>query len=230
MPDDFFFFDVGSRGMIPAEWFLYGREYGHVRIVGFEPDEAECEKLNQQTDATPFKSEKHYPIVLSMADGIREFYTTRDPACSSLYRPNKAWFAHSYGDPDRVDVVKVTQYQTYSLSSFCNAHVMWPDFIKIDAQGAEAEILKGYGLLETVLGVQVELIVLPLYANLSSNYLAAQEILNAQGFVPWVMKPTYWDIRGRRRLAFYDAVFLNEDMLGDPKMSIIFDVYQLRLL
>lgn len=222
---DFYFFDIGSRGMTAAEWHVHAE---NVHVVGFEPDAEECEKLNFQTDATPFKSEHHYPFVLSMADGNREFFVTRDPACSSLYRPNKRWFAHNSGDPDRADVIEMMNVYTRSLKSFCDTEAVWPDFIKIDAQGAEAEILVGYNLA-SVYGVQLELLTVPFYAGMSANYILAQEILNIHGFRPWQIKPTFWEIGNYKRLVWFDMLFLNENKLDDPDMNIIFDVYQLWL-
>jgi FkbM family methyltransferase len=218
-----YFFDIGTRGMASQ---VFASMAENVFLVGFEPDEDECAKLNFQTDATPYKSEHHYPVAFSAWGGVREFYVTRDPACSSLYKPNKAAFQADGLDPDRVDVALVDLIYTRRLQDWCDAKALWPDFIKIDAQGAEAEILAGYDNLEGVLGVQLELLVLPLYMSMSANYMMPMQILDNHGFKPHAIKPTYWIHRGEYRLAWFDALYLNESQMDAPLMRMIKDAYK----
>jgi len=174
--------------MTAAHWHKVAKD---VHVIGFEPDPAECKRLNWQTKSSPFKSEEHFAVALSGADGDRTFYVTRDPACSSLYKPNKKWFEHDNGDPDRADVIETRNIYTRSLRSFCNEQVRWPDFIKIDAQGAEGEILNGYTFLAGAYGVEVEVLALPLYSGIEHTSFIVQAILNLHGFRPWAIQPMY---------------------------------------
>ncbi len=222
---DFYYFDIGSRRGVPARWHEQAKE---VSAVGFEPDEEECNRLNESTASTPFASEIHYPIALSNQDGMRKFYVVRSPALSSFYKPIKATFEHFEGDPDRADILGEVFVRVESLSTFCNSKKIMPSFMKIDTQGAEFDIMSTFYGLREVLGVEVELQVLPLYDGKFTHYSQSQAFLESMGFDMWWIRPQYWKLKDRdfRRIAWFDALYINRNMLDDPRMKIVFRVYE----
>lgn len=229
---EFYLFDIGSRGKVAARWRKLAKE---VHVVGFEPDQEECDRLNKAAEHTPFLSERHYPIALSSYSETRKFYIARSPALSGFYKPIKDTFEPFEGDPDRADILETINLPVKSLASFCTREDVRPDFLKIDTQGAEYDILRTF-LLKEVLGIEVELQVLPLYeAKVLSlhntkvtEYTTVQALLKRAGFGLWWIRPQYWTFRETkwRRLAWFDALYINLEKLDDPRMKIIYRAYE----
>lgn len=222
---DFYYFDVGSRRGAPARWYELAED---VHVVGFEPDQEECTRLNERAASTPFLSEKHYPVALSSQDGARQFYVTRDQALSSFYRPIKSTFEGYKGDPDRADVMSVLLQPTRSLTSFCTEIGVWPTFLKLDTQGAEFDILSTLLRSDEILGIEIELLVLPFYEGAFTNFTQPQALLQAFNFEPWWYKPMYWvaDHGGYNRIAWFDALYINSRAMNDPRMGLVLRAYE----
>ena len=75
--------DVGARGEIEPLWSVFGDQ---IRIIGFEPDPSECERLNAEAGPNVC----YLPIALSSDVGEATFYTTNHAASSSLYKADPA--------------------------------------------------------------------------------------------------------------------------------------------
>lgn len=226
---EFYYFDIGSRGRVAARWRKLAKE---VHVVGFEPDQEECDRLNEAAKHTPFLSEKHYPVALSSYSAVKNFHVTRSPALSGFYKPIKDTFEQFQGDPDRADILETVDLPVETLASFCNRENVRPDFMKIDAQGAENVILLGmHAGSDKVLGVEVELQVLPLYDGILTRYPKVQELLEFSGFDLWWIRPQYWKYKGtgRKRIAWFDALYINRWKLDDPLMEIVYRAYEMEL-
>lgn len=79
-------------------------------------------------------------------------------------------------------------------------------FVKIDTQGFEAEILRGAeGVLDRIVGFQLELSLLPLYEG-EATYLAVLQQLDALGFALHLVLSGNFSRRLGRQLQF-DGVF-----------------------
>jgi len=82
-------------------------------------------------------------------------------------------------------------------------------FLKVDTQGYELPVLRGAGrLLERVVGVQVELSLVPLYAE-QETWHQVVAFLEASGFALWNVLPGFVDPRSGRMLQF-DGVFFRD--------------------
>jgi FkbM family methyltransferase len=71
---------------------------------------------------------------------------TKSPTCSSILEPNQVEF-RKYGEPDslrntRASVLEEVEIDTITLDDFCSREGIVPDFVKIDTQGSELEILE----------------------------------------------------------------------------------------
>lgn len=144
-PTDIVFYDIGARlganYMLP-EWFNHMRPAsaytGHMRKVAFEPDEAECKKL---------LASGHYdtalPYAIAGKDGKRTLYILQEPTCSSLFRPDMAVISEIF-PPDiaqKFTVVREVEMDVRNLDSVVADGLPMPDWLKLDTQGAEHEIL-----------------------------------------------------------------------------------------
>ena len=126
--------DVGARdgdpGWAPLE--------GTARFVGFEPDEAECARLNTGSSDARF-----YPVALHDRSGDLPFFLTELEYCHGFYGANPAYFGrfpnyvnNSVRDRITVRTTTMDEFMTESRLS----HV---DFLKIDTEGSELDILRG---------------------------------------------------------------------------------------
>lgn len=171
--------DIGARGGMQNKWRLYAG-IAPLTVVFVEPDKAESARL----------IEKHPGAVvvaaaLGATAGQRTLYLTADPGCSSLLRPSARGMASDAGwrlAPAGTETVTVERADT-ALAGFA------PDFLKIDTQGTEFEILHGFGaLLADVCAIEVECELFPLYDGqpLLADVLA---FLDAAGFRLVAMRP-----------------------------------------
>jgi FkbM family methyltransferase len=151
--------DVGARGGWPPKWVPF-RDW--VTMIGFEPDPEEFAQLDRR--AGPH--EIVLPAALSRAEGEAVLHVTRNPFCSSLYPPNHELVEQLRPGDRQLEVVGEEPISVESLdSALGRAGIDRADFIKLDTQGAELDILAGAPrtLSGGVLAVEVEVQFLPLY-------------------------------------------------------------------
>lgn len=131
----------------------------NARVVGFEPVESECEKLNKMG----MKHQTYLPYFIG--DGTeRTFYLTNYTMNASLYKPNMAVLGKFQQLPDINQITKTEQVKTKKLDDL--AEIPRIDFLKVDVQGADLDVLKGAERhLETTVVVQVEVEFVQMYEN-----------------------------------------------------------------
>ena len=130
------------------------------KIHAFEIDEEECIKLNKiAKDGLKF-----YPYALGDKEEKRKLYETNHTMCSSLYEPNEK-LLKLFNNLSVAYLKKITEINTISLDAFIKREKIESiDFIKIDIQGAELDVLKGAERnLENVLTIVSEVEFLPIY-------------------------------------------------------------------
>ncbi len=131
-------------------------------IIGFEIEKEVCDKMNSEAA----KGIKYFPYALGEKNEKRKLYVTRDPRCTSLYKPNEN-FLKLYHELQYVNLKKETEIETITLETFVDRHSIDEiDFIKIDVQGAALDVFKGSKkLLNNVLKIVCEVEFVPLYQN-----------------------------------------------------------------
>ena len=130
------------------------------KIHAFEIDEEECIKLNKiAKDGLKF-----YPYALGDKEEKRKLYETNHPMCSSLYEPNEK-LLKLFNNLSVAYLKKITEINTISLDAFTKREKIESiDFIKMDIQGAELDVLRGAERnLENVLTIVSEVEFLPIY-------------------------------------------------------------------
>jgi FkbM family methyltransferase len=134
-------------------------EAGIARLVGFEPDTKECEKLN----ATYGKPHEFFPYFIG--DGnTAVFHETNWFATGSLFRPNTAILQKFQNLYELTTPVAEHPIETRRLDDIPG--IGTADYIKIDVQGAELMVFKGgEKLLEDVLFIHSEVEFQELYEN-----------------------------------------------------------------
>ncbi|MBC6479103.1 MAG: FkbM family methyltransferase [Hormoscilla sp. GM7CHS1pb] len=197
-----------------------------AHVIGFEPNPDELQKMLAN------KPENFDYLPYAVGDGKdATFNLTVLPQCSSLYEPNRelldlfSGLRPRPGRPGAFGVVKRLPVQTRRLDDIPNcAH---SDYIKMDMQGAELDILKGaIETLKTTLIIEVEVEFIPLYQNqplfgdlqcfLREQNFMFHKLLNIQGRP---IAPMTYDKRGLKTYSqalWADAIFIRESLLRNP--------------
>lgn len=233
--------DIGARDANVEHWAVLGER---LRYYGFEPDEASCLHLNQQSAAKHLPwQEKYFPMALGRANEERVFYITNAPACSSLLEPN-AEALEGFLVKDYLFIDKITTVRTSTLSNWAGEYQIGAvDFIKIDVQGAELEILQsGDEVLQDCLGLQTEVEFIPLYKQ-QPLFPEVDCFVRERGFLLFDLQRVYnkrtsvpKELRSRGQLTWGDALYLRDISSlrrTDPqtflrqlmKLAVIADLY-----
>ncbi len=172
----FTFVDVGSRNGI----LELGDLAPHTVAYGFEPNPEEYEKLaSGQTDAAkfgfvppPFRRLTYLPYAISDKCGSSWLYVTRGAGACGLLEPDldrlreikwKGYRFHSNFGDDIFQVLRMEPVEVRTLEWFKGEHsIEHIDYLKIDVEGSEYEVLAGAGsLLNAVSFIKVEVCFIP---------------------------------------------------------------------
>ena len=151
---------------------------GRVRVIGFEPQAAECEKLNA------FVRPGRQYLPYAIADGGRhKFYVTNSGMTSSLLRPNLELATYFNNLAELMQVVASLDVDTVRLDDVAEISAQGCDLLKLDTQGSEADILAHAAkTLDRCLIVQSEVEFVPLYEN-QPLFADVDRLLRGHGFM-----------------------------------------------
>jgi FkbM family methyltransferase len=139
----------------------------NLTIYGFDADEEACIEANavlaQREDAN--WHERHIPLALGRSCGEQTLFVTNEPMCSSLYQPNESFISRFDGLPEMAGLDFTIEIETTTLDQFCESEsIPEIDFLQIDVQGADLDVLKGANqILSSVLAIQIEVEFAELY-------------------------------------------------------------------
>jgi len=172
--------DVGCRWGITEKFKGLKEAY----FIGFDPDEEECNKLQKLSDSQGINS-KFVPYALDSSSKNRNIYITEEPACSSFYKPISEIYK-DYSSLKCITPVKESSISCITLDDWCeNNHLDYIDYLKIDVQGAELDVLKGATkVLQSVNILELEVEFNRLYEN-QCLFHEVDAYLRKQGFVLW---------------------------------------------
>ena len=196
-----------------------------VVAAGFEPDTEECEYLqNNLKMSTPYRSLTFLPLALGKTDGQQMLYLCRSRGTSSLCRPNRS-FLDRFPDASRFDIERTLRVPVRELDGLLKdpAAVHMPqrvDFMKIDTQGSELDILQGARetLRKQIVAVQVEVEFEKLYES-QPLFRDIDLFLSECGFTLFKLRRVEWVRRNyerRSRLSAGQIVFGDALYLRDP--------------
>ncbi len=143
--------DIGAAGGLQDRWKPFSR---FVDLVAVEPDPRAKESM-ERLESTTLKSLHRLNSPLASTPREIDFYLCKHPRQSSVLKPNSQHFA-KYNDGHKWDVEKIEQMSAITLDLALNSKIQ-PDFLKLDTQGSELDILQGAtATLHSCLGIEVE--------------------------------------------------------------------------
>lgn len=152
------FVDIGSRGGLSRNWAVLD-SLGLLRPMFFEPDLAAHATISARHPGATIFGE----AVWSHA-GVLPLHVTAHAGCSSLLRP-----AYDSRLPavfrDMLGIARVVEVEAVRAEDVLRAHPgLVPEIIKIDVQGGELEVLRGFGdALRAAVCVELEVSFLRMY-------------------------------------------------------------------
>lgn len=183
--------DVGCRWGFHERWDSLAP---NVQLVGFEPDEAEAERLQRLYRG---KRVTISAQALGKKEGVATLHVARDPGSSSLYKPAPEVLP---GRPElsRIEQVEDVRVQLTTLDAWAAQTGLGPTHVlKLDVQGAELDVLQGaVQQLPTVRLVESEVEFNPMYDR-QPLYADVDRFLRAHGFVLWRLRQlVHYEIAG----------------------------------
>jgi len=180
---------VGSRQVqefIDADYSHQGWEIfaPSLTIYGFDADEKACQDRNQQLAQKKINwIENHIPLAVWNTSGTQTLYQTKHPECSSLYPPNELVINRLDEYAERHKLMSTTAVKTITLDEFFQDKPTGIDFLQLDVQGGELNVLEGCSqLLEhQILMILVEVSFIELYKN-QPLFAEVDIYLRNQGF------------------------------------------------
>lgn len=219
-PEDsrLFYVDCGARkGKLPRPF----RVLKQAHYVGVEADAHECRRL----DAEARPRHRYVQAVLGRAAETRTFRITRSPACASLLQPNHAFLAQFREIAEGFEVECETAVQTVSLDECLEANeVPRADFIELDVQGGELEVLTGAArTLEGAVGIQAEVEFAPMYVG-QPLFADIDAFLRVRGFQLFDLSRYHVRRSGgtptRGQLLWGHAVYLRDHRALAPDIAV----------
>ncbi|MBF8274667.1 MAG: FkbM family methyltransferase [Magnetococcales bacterium] len=153
--------DVGARGGIDA--IPWSNMLSLIDVISFEPEADELKRMLAR------KRENDQILGTALHRDVLKIplHVTKAPGCSSLYEPNID-FLKQFPNVERFDIVNSPTIETNTIDQLHRSNVIKDvDFVKLDVQGAELDILEGgkHFLSKNVLALEVEIEFQPLYKN-----------------------------------------------------------------
>ena len=204
LPRNLHYCDVGARWGIEVPWKSFRNI---IDLISFEPDIVEYNSLQKDK----IQNDKIFPYALTNDCKEVTLNLTKSRGCSSLYKPNLKYLKN-YPDVERFFVEDTVTVETTSLDTLYSDKVFSNiDFIKIDTQGSELDILKGGEkfLSKNILGIEVEVEFQPIYENQPLFSDIDSFIRNHLGLQIQDLRKAYWKY----------PVGIN---IGSPKGQLIF--------
>jgi len=198
--------DIGSTGGLDLKWFWLKNS---IKRYSFDPDK----RAENQED----KDSKIFKTGLWSHQCVKQIYLTKFPSASSVFKPNDA-LLKNFLNFDCHEVIQIESIEMEALDSILINEIT-PDFIKIDTEGADLEIINGSSraIRTSVIGLQVEVqfiernIDSPMFSDIDSNLREKGYWLMDLKKQSWIRANNVYGITSTPQLIWADAVYMISD-------------------
>jgi FkbM family methyltransferase len=173
-------FDIGCRGGFQEHWQRLG---ALAQLIGFDADAQEIQGLQKE-----IPNENFVPKVLGAKNGSGTLYLTQELACSSVYAPDEKLISQR-PSLQVTNLISSRKVDVSTLDEWVAGKGFGAiDFIKLDVQGAELDVLQGaQKALGSVRMLEVEIEFNPIYQSMPL-FGDVDRLLRGQGFSLWRLK------------------------------------------
>jgi FkbM family methyltransferase len=207
---------VGARGGPAERWDELGAD---VELVGLEPDPQEHARLLREARA----GRRYLCTAAGSERGRARLHLTREPGCSSFFRPNHSLISQFAPDIARMfELVGSRDVDTAPLDELVAEHALMPDVLCVDVQGAELSVLRGAtGLLPRLALLELEVELNPQYVG-QPLFGDVDAFVRPRGFELLGLRRTLWRRSSARapsrsvaggQLIHADALYVNRALL-----------------
>ena len=132
--------DIGARyGMHPS-WNGFDAP---LRYVAFEPDAEEATRLRAiYAKSTIFSYEVH-ETALDRQKGTRDFHLLKHRGLSSCLKPDLTSECFRHLKPGQAEIERIIRIETERTDDFFARLGVVPDFLKVDTEGTEQDVIEG---------------------------------------------------------------------------------------
>ena len=207
------YYDIGARKRIEIPWLRLAKQ-GLANAYGFEPDPIEHQRLSQSTVVT------YLPHALGNYCGTSKFYITKNRGCCSCKKPNFDLLDRYPYTKGNFNIVRQSEVDIVTLNSLIVKNLLpAPDFIKIDVQGLEYEVIEGCDqYLDNIKGIKLETHFQPMYEG-EKTFAEIYDYLTKKGFI----------LRQLNNIAYYDGDQLEWDAFFTrpigPDISYLYNMF-----
>lgn len=208
--------DVGARGSVPEELAPF---FSHMAYHAFDADKEECDRLNCLSH--PYHKFCAFPYFIGRDIQRTVFNLYKQRGHSSSYKPGKR-FKDVFGG-DSFAVEKEIEVTSSSLNGvYLKEAIELPDFLKLDTQGSELEILHGAeAIISNTCMIEVEVEFLEMYEG-QPLFHDVLKFMTEKGFDLLYLNRVFgqrnqiFEGQSRGQLIFGDALFgRQENCLSD---------------
>ena len=219
------FIDIGARGGVHP---LVEPLAGNTSVLAFDLDEAECTRLKTELrEKSPYAAIEVLPLALAGTEGLSTLHRFVAPVADSL-RPENSLIVQRYQikSLERIGTMSV-QTTTLDKVLFDRQDLAdtYGEFIKLDSQGTEWEVLNGAErtLAERTFAILLEVNFVQFYAN-QKLFSEVEMFLRERGFSFYGFHETHYRSlkslnkmieTGRERAFWTDAVFFKDPISMD---------------
>jgi FkbM family methyltransferase len=206
--------DVGARGGPSAAWANLANQ---VDYTCFEPDVDEVASLKLISSSWGCRSVSIISKALGDCDEDAILHLCTFRPCSSLFEPNLNKLKQ-YLVADWFLVEKKIHVPLVPLDQVDESRAISADYLKVDVQGAELDVLRGgQQLLARVSVCELEVSFLEIYKN-QPLFSEVDTYMREQGFVLVDLERIWWkrkdvplELQVRGQLAYGDATYVRRD-------------------